>query len=82
MHGDPALRDAVARSMRERTTLLAAGLVRHGCPEPEATALATSLLSALRGLLADLLVTDDDERVRAAFDDLAAEVDRRVPRRK
>lgn len=81
MHGDPALRDALARSMRQRTALLAAGLVRRGCPEPEATALATSLLSTLRGLLADLLVTDDDERVRAAFDDLAAEVDRRVPRR-
>lgn len=78
MHGDPALRDAVARSMRERITLLAAGLVRHGCPGPEAAALATSLLSTLRGLLADLLVTDDDERVKAAFDDLAAELGRRA----
>ncbi|MDR7381802.1 TetR/AcrR family transcriptional regulator [Promicromonospora iranensis] len=77
MHDNPMLRDAVARSMQQRTALLAAGLVRHGCPEPEAVALATSLLSTLRGLLVDLLVTDDEKRVRAAFDDLATELDRR-----
>ncbi|MEU4385741.1 TetR/AcrR family transcriptional regulator [Promicromonospora sp. NPDC023805] len=77
MHDNPKLRDAVARSIQQRTALLAAGLVRHGCPEPQASALATSLLSTLRGLLVDLLVTDDEERVRAAFEDLAAELDRR-----
>lgn len=77
MHDNPMLRDAVARSVQQRTTLLAAGLVRHGCPEREATPLATSLLSTLRGLLADLLVTDDEKRVRAAFDDLAGELGRR-----
>jgi AcrR family transcriptional regulator len=77
MHDNPKLRDAVARSMRQRTALLAAGLVRHGCPEPEASALATSLLATLRGLLVDLLVTDDEKRVRAAFENLAAELDRR-----
>lgn len=80
MHGDPTLRDAVARSIQQRTALLAAGLVRRGCPEPEAGALATSLLSSLRGLLVDLLATDDEKRVRAAFDDLAAELDRRSAR--
>lgn len=80
MHGNPALRDAVARSVRERTALLAAGLVRHGCPEDEASALATSLLATLRGLLTDLLVTDDDERVRAAFRDLDAELATRSAR--
>jgi AcrR family transcriptional regulator len=78
MHGNPALRDAVARSVRQRTDLLAAGLVRHGCPEAEASAVATSVLSTLRGLLADLLVTDDDERVHAAFTDLDAELARRT----
>lgn len=77
MHDNPKLRDAVARSIQQRTALLAAGLVRHGCPEPEASALATSLLSTLRGLLVDLLVTDDEKRVRAAFENLAAELDRR-----
>ena len=80
MHGDPALRDAVARSMRQRTALLAAGLARHGCPEPEATTLATSLLSTLRGLLVDLLVSDEEERVRQAFEDLTAELERRSAR--
>ena len=78
MYGNPALREAVARSVRQRTALLAAGLVRHGCPEAEAFAVATSLLSTLRGLLADLLVTDDEERVREAFRDLDAELARRV----
>jgi AcrR family transcriptional regulator len=80
MHGNPALRDAVARSMQERTALLSAGLARHGCPEAEATGLATSLLATLRGLLVDLLATDDEKRVRAAFDDLAAELGRRSAR--
>ena len=36
MHGNPALRDAVARSLQQRASLLAAGLVRHGCPETQA----------------------------------------------
>ncbi|WP_460889587.1 TetR/AcrR family transcriptional regulator [Promicromonospora xylanilytica] len=80
MHDNPALRDAVARSMKQRTDLLAAGLVRHGCPEAEATALATSLLATLRGLLTDLLTTDDEQRVRAAFDDVAAELESRSAR--
>jgi AcrR family transcriptional regulator len=80
MHDNPTLRDAVARSIQQRTTLLAAGLVRHGCPETEATTLATSLLSTLRGLLVDLLATDDEKRVRAAFDDLAVELGRRSAR--
>lgn len=80
MHGNPTLRDAVARSMRQRTALLATGLARHGCPETEATALATSLLSTLRGLLVDLLVTDEYDRVRAAFADLDAELARRAAR--
>ena len=74
MHGNPVLRDAVARSIRQRTSLFAAGLVRHGCPAPESIPLATSLLSTLRGLLVDLLVTGEDERVRAAFEDLDTEL--------
>ena len=74
MHGNPVLRDAVARSIRQRTSLFAADLVRHGCPAPESIPLATSLLSTLRGLLVDLLVTGEDERVRAAFEDLDTEL--------
>ncbi|MFD2796528.1 TetR/AcrR family transcriptional regulator [Promicromonospora vindobonensis] len=80
MHDNPTLRDAVARSMQQRTSLLAAGLVRHGCPEAEAAALATSMLATLRGLLVDLLATDDEKRVRAAFEDLAGELGRRSAR--
>ncbi|MER7016138.1 TetR/AcrR family transcriptional regulator [Saccharopolyspora sp. NPDC000359] len=78
MYGDPALAKAVAASMRQRTDLLAEGLVRYGCPEPQAQPVATSLLAGLRGLFADLLISGDEQRVTAAFEDLVAEVERRV----
>ncbi|MBQ0924554.1 TetR/AcrR family transcriptional regulator [Saccharopolyspora endophytica] len=78
MYGDPALTKAVADSMRQRNDLIAAGLVRYGCPESRAQAVATSLMSTLRGLFVDLLATGDEQRVSAAFDDFAADVQRRV----
>ncbi|TWG08566.1 TetR/AcrR family transcriptional regulator [Saccharopolyspora dendranthemae] len=80
MYGDPALAKAVADSMRQRNELIAAGLIRYGCPESEAQAVATSLVSTIRGLLSDLFATGDEQRVTAAFDDFAAEVERRVLR--
>ncbi|MEB3367736.1 TetR/AcrR family transcriptional regulator [Saccharopolyspora mangrovi] len=78
MYGDPALVDAVASSMRQRTELIAAGLVRHGCPEAEAQTVATSLLAGMRGLFVDLLTSGDEQRVNAAFEDLVTELERRV----
>lgn len=78
MYGDPALVEAVASSMRQRTDLIAAGLVRCGCPEDQARPVATSLLAGMRGLFVDLLTGGDEQRVNAAFDDLVSELERRV----
>lgn len=78
MYGDPALAKTIAASMRRRTDLIAAGLVRHGYPEPQAQTAATSLLACMRGLFADLLTTGDTERVDAAFEDTVSELEQRI----
>lgn len=78
MHGDQALTNSVAASMRQRTNLLAEGLALHGCPRPQAQTLATSLLAHLRGLFIDLVVTEDADRVEAAFEDMLVELKRRL----
>lgn len=75
-----SVRAAVARSMRERVEALAAGMRHRGCPAEEATAVATSTLAAMRGLLADRLMTGDAERVDAAFEMLRADVVARASR--
>lgn len=80
MYGDPALSKAVAASMNQRIDLIAAGLIRHGCYESRARTLATSLMATLRGLFVDLLTTGDEQRVNAAFEDFAKQVERRVAR--
>ncbi|WP_158257268.1 TetR/AcrR family transcriptional regulator [Kineococcus xinjiangensis] len=78
LHGEAALADAVHRSLSERTGLVAAGLQQAGCPERDALPLATLVLSAMRGLVLDLLVTGERARVDAAFNALVADVDRRA----
>ena len=80
LHGEQDLAAAVRRSLAERTGLLAAGLLRAGCPPQEAPAVATLLLGAMRGLVLDLLVTGERERVEAAFDALVADADARAAR--
>ncbi|SFS31484.1 TetR/AcrR family transcriptional regulator [Saccharopolyspora flava] len=78
MYGDPAVTEAVAASMRQRTELLAAGLVGYGCPEDQALSVATALLAGLRGLFVDLLTGTDEQRVHAAFEDLIDQLERRL----
>ena len=80
LHGEQDLAAAVRRSLAERTGLLTAGLLRAGCPPQEAPAVATLLLGAMRGLVLDLLVTGERERVEAAFDALVADADARAAR--
>ncbi|MFC7344394.1 TetR/AcrR family transcriptional regulator [Saccharopolyspora griseoalba] len=80
MYGDAAIGEAVAASMRQRTELIAAGLVEHGCPESEALPVATSLMACLRGLFVDLLTCGDEQRVHAAFEDAVSELENRVAR--
>lgn len=69
---------ALSRSMRDRCDRLAEGMVRAGCPPQEALPLATMTLSALRGLLEDLFVTEDHERVERAFAALHAMLEARA----
>ncbi|GAB7193325.1 TetR/AcrR family transcriptional regulator [Kineococcus sp. NUM-3379] len=68
MYAEPAVAEAVRRSVDERLAMLSAGFVAAGCPPPEAAVLATTLLGVMRGLLVDLLVTGDEARVDAAFE--------------
>ncbi|MER6993111.1 TetR/AcrR family transcriptional regulator [Saccharopolyspora hirsuta] len=78
VYGDPVLRKAVASSMRQRTQLIADGLVLRGCPRTSAQPIATSVLATVRGLLVDLITTGDEERVNAAFEDAVTELERRL----
>jgi len=80
VHGDPALREAVASSMRHRAELIADGLTRYGLPRPQAQTAATSVLATMRGLFTDLIITGDRERVDAAFDDALTQLENRVRR--
>lgn len=70
MYSDSVVREAVARSMGERARALAAGIEREGCSAEEAGAMATWVLSALRGLMAERIATGDREHADAAFEDL------------
>ncbi|GAA4962166.1 TetR/AcrR family transcriptional regulator [Kineococcus glutinatus] len=78
LHDQPELAAAVRRSLDERTALLTTGLRRAGCPAAEAAPLATLALGAMRGLVADLLVTGDRARVDAAVEVLLADLARRA----
>jgi AcrR family transcriptional regulator len=67
---------AVQRSIHHRTDLVRAGIVGRGCPPEEARAHATAFLATLRGLVIDLLVTGDRERVDEAFETVVADAER------
>ncbi len=58
----------IERSMEVRTDMMAGWIVAQGCPVDEAPATATLLIAELRGLMSDLLVTGDEERIAAAFE--------------
>jgi AcrR family transcriptional regulator len=68
----------VKRSMEVRTAMMAEWVAAQGCPEAEAAAVATLLIGELRGLMSDLLVTGDDERIAAAFELVLENSGRRV----
>ncbi|MBF4619483.1 TetR/AcrR family transcriptional regulator [Clavibacter sp. VKM Ac-2873] len=72
LYGQTPLAEAVTHSMRDRTALLARAIEAGGCPASEAEARATLILGVTRGLIVDLLVTDDHDRVEAAFTAFAA----------
>jgi AcrR family transcriptional regulator len=78
--GHEAMRQAVQRSTSRRRQALATGLRRRGCPAEECDAVATWLLAAMRGLIGDLLITGEKERVDAAFADIVTGLDTRAGR--
>ena len=51
-----------------------------GCPAAEAVSLADYLTASLRGLLLELLVTDDGERADAGFELLVDDLNARSTR--
>jgi AcrR family transcriptional regulator len=68
----------------EWRTGLAAGLLAHGFSPEDASAVSTVYMAALRGLLLDLVVTRDRERVDAALELVAERLKQdieRYPRR-
>lgn len=67
LYGDPPFAAALRRSLELRLAAIQQGLVLLGCPPEEAPAAATTVLSRMRGLALDLLVTGDGERADAAF---------------
>lgn len=67
LYGDPPFADALRRSLERRLAAIQAGLLLLGCPPQEAPAAATTVLSRLRGLALDLIMTGDGERADAAF---------------
>lgn len=65
---DEELAVPVRASVQDRVRLIAAGLVAAGCPVDQAPATATLVLSTMRGLATDRLLTGDGARVDAAFE--------------
>jgi AcrR family transcriptional regulator len=59
---------ALRGSIDHRRSRLAEALVEMGCPVDESSVLADYLTATLRGLLLELLVTDDGERVDAGLE--------------
>jgi AcrR family transcriptional regulator len=61
-------REAVQRSMAHRHEMVVARMIAKGCPPGEALTRATLTLALMRGLMVDMLVTGERERVDRAFD--------------
>jgi AcrR family transcriptional regulator len=74
MYPRPPFADAVERSIRHRITLIADALEHAGRSREQSVAMATVVLSAMRGLMIDLLVTGDEDRIDAAFEWLLADL--------
>nr|WP_246314785.1 TetR/AcrR family transcriptional regulator [Kineococcus aurantiacus] len=78
---DDGLAATVRRSVRERSDLVAAGFAAAGADPATARSLGTLVLSTMRGLLLDRLVTGDTARVDAAFEGFVRGLEAAYPRR-
>jgi AcrR family transcriptional regulator len=68
----------VERSMARRLDVITRNVIKLGCPEDEARAVATLALATLRGFAIELLVTGERERLDAAYELLVANTERRA----
>jgi AcrR family transcriptional regulator len=78
LFGGAAYSPAVALSIDNRLELITKNLIDLGCPEDEAAAFATLLLATLRGLVIELLITGDRERLDQAFELAVANIELRA----
>jgi AcrR family transcriptional regulator len=76
LFGGARFSPSAARSIDERLTLIAESLVELGCPREEARAFSTLMLATLRGLVMELLITGDRERLDATFELVVADAER------
>jgi AcrR family transcriptional regulator len=76
LFGGARLSPPAARSIEQRLELITATIVGLGCPREEAGAFGTLLLATLRGLIMELLITGDRERMDAAFELAVADAER------
>jgi AcrR family transcriptional regulator len=68
LFGQAGYTEGLERSMRRRLDLVTTNVIALGCPEEEAGAFATVMLATFRGLVMDLLVTGERERLDKAFE--------------
>lgn len=76
LFGQTGYSEGLERSMSRRLDLVAANVIALGCPEEEARVYATLTLATFRGLIMDLLVTGERERVDKAFERELANAER------
>jgi AcrR family transcriptional regulator len=76
LFGGARLSPTAARSIEQRLELITATIVGLGCPLEEAGTFGTLLLATLRGLIMELLITGDRERMDAAFELVVADAER------
>jgi len=76
LYGGARLSPAAARAIEERLVLIAQSIVEDGCPREQAQAFSTLMLATLRGLVMELLITGDRERLDATFELVVADAER------
>jgi AcrR family transcriptional regulator len=80
LYGEVGYSEAVARAVAYRLEFITATVVSLGCPQEEAKTFATLLLATLRGLVIELQVTGDRERLEQAFAMVVADAELRSAR--
>jgi AcrR family transcriptional regulator len=71
-------RPAVVRSIAHRLDMITANTIALGCPREQARSRATLMLATLRGLVIELLATEERERLDEAFESYLAATEAHV----